>query len=181
MPWSGIIKRACVEWARRACQNHPLRLSCVDPPLRPKPIAVWLGRWEATSTFQVEERAGRMKVSHAIVFVGDMKRSIEFYRDAIGLTLRFESSHWTEFETVGATLALHLSESTGDRGSAAKSEAPGSCRPGFSVPDLQQFHRHVISKGVQCLQEPKDVFGAQVAMYLDPDGLAISVGEERRA
>jgi hypothetical protein len=34
-------------------------------------------------------------------------------------------------------------------------------------------------KGVRCIQEPKDVFGARIAQYLDPDGLAISVGEER--
>jgi hypothetical protein len=29
-------------------------------------------------------------------------------------------------------------------------------------------------------QEPKEVFGARIASYLDPDGLSISVGEERR-
>ena len=49
-----------------------------------------------------------MRVSYAIVFVGDMKRSVAFYRDVLGLPLRF-------------------------------------------------------------------------AQYLDPDGLAISVSEERRA
>ena len=30
------------------------------------------------------------------------------------------------------------------------------------------------------MQPPTDVFGSRVAQYLDPDGLAISVGEERR-
>jgi len=33
---------------------------------------------------------------------------------------------------------------------------------------------------VLCVQEPKEVFGARVAQYADPDGLVISVGEERR-
>ena len=31
-------------------------------------------------------------------------------------------------------------------------------------------------RGVKCVQEPKNVFGARLAQYLDPDGLAISVG-----
>jgi lactoylglutathione lyase len=48
-----------------------------------------------------------MRVNYAIVFVSCMKRSITFYQDVIGLSLRFESPHWTEFATEGATLALH--------------------------------------------------------------------------
>ncbi len=38
----------------------------------------------------------------------------------------------------------------------------------------------MLSRNVPCIQPPKDVFGAKIAQYLDPDGLAISVGEERR-
>ena len=32
---------------------------------------------------------------------------------------------------------------------------------------------------VPCIQAPKEDFGARIAQYLDPDGLAISVSEER--
>lgn len=38
-----------------------------------------------------------MRVNYAIVFVSDMRRSVSFYRDTIGLPLRFESPEWTEF------------------------------------------------------------------------------------
>ena len=38
----------------------------------------------------------------------------------------------------------------------------------------------MVAMKVTCVQEPKEIFGAKVAQYLDPDGLAISVGEERR-
>jgi hypothetical protein len=38
----------------------------------------------------------------------------------------------------------------------------------------------MIEMRVPCVQEPKDVFGARMAQYFDPDGLAISVSEERR-
>ncbi len=37
----------------------------------------------------------------------------------------------------------------------------------------------MMEKNVRCIQEPKEVFGARVAQYADPDGLAISVGEAR--
>jgi lactoylglutathione lyase len=120
-----------------------------------------------------------MRVNYAIVFVSDMKRSVTFYRDVLGLPLRFESPHWTEFSTDGATLALHLGGPAGPTDNAQESPA-GRCRPGFSVSNLDEFHKKMVANGVQCLQPPKDVFGARVAQYVDPDGLVISVGEERR-
>ena len=112
-----------------------------------------------------------MRMNYAIVFVSDMKRAVSFYRDVVGLTLRFESPGWTEFATEGATLALHLTE--------GPDTAPGGCRPGLNVPDLDAFHKKMVAGNVRCIQEPKDVFGARLAQYVDPDGLAISVGEAR--
>ena len=120
-----------------------------------------------------------MKVNYAIVFVSDMPRSVAFYRDVIGLPLKFESPHWTEFATQGATLALHASAGGGERDNP-KTVPPGRCRPGLQVPDLDAFHKKMVAKGVPCIQEPKSVFGARLAQYLDPDGLGISVGEERK-
>jgi lactoylglutathione lyase len=118
-----------------------------------------------------------VKVTHAIVFVSDMAQSVGFYRDVLGLPLGFESSHWTEFATGDATLALHLSDAAGSEASA--SERAGSCRPGFGVSDLDAFHRRMVEAGVSCLEEPPEVFGARIGLYADPDGLPISVGEVR--
>ncbi len=44
-----------------------------------------------------------MRLNYAIVFVSDMKRSVGFYRDVLGLPLKFESPGWTEFAIEGAT------------------------------------------------------------------------------
>ncbi len=120
-----------------------------------------------------------MRVSYAIVFVSDMKRSVSFYRDVLGLPLKFESPEWTEFATEGATVALHASEGTIPESSHGNTAA-GQCRPGFCVPDLDGFHRTVVEKGITCVQEPKETFGVRIAQYLDPDGLTISVSAERR-
>jgi lactoylglutathione lyase len=120
-----------------------------------------------------------MRVNYAIVFVSDMKRAVGFYRDVIGLPLRFESPGWTEFATDGATFALHA----GGPASASKEDPDhlpaGRCRPGLSVGNLDEFHKRMVEHGVPCLQEPKETFGVRIAQYVDPDGLAISVAEER--
>jgi lactoylglutathione lyase len=121
-----------------------------------------------------------VQVSYAIVFVSDMKRSVSFYRDVIGLSLKFESPGWSEFATDGATLALHASEGPGPRDDPMKVPA-GRCRPGLRVSDLDAFHKSMVELKVPCIQEPTNVFGARLAQYLDPDGLGISVGEERRS
>ncbi len=119
-----------------------------------------------------------MRVNYAIVFVSDMKRSVTFYRDVLGLPLKFESAEWTEFATEGATLALHATEET--KSSDDDHERPGRCRPGLGVPNLDEFHERMVENGVPCVQEPKEMFGARIAQYRDPDGLPISVSEEKR-
>jgi lactoylglutathione lyase len=120
-----------------------------------------------------------MRVNYAIVFVSDMKRSVAFYRDVIGLPLKFDSPEWSEFASEGATLALHKSEQAAADDAGAELPA-GRCRPGLSVPNLDAFHERMIEHQVVCLQQPRDLFGAKIAQYLDPDGLAISVSEDRR-
>ena len=44
---------------------------------------------------------------YVIKFVADMNRAVKFYRDTLGLQLKFESPGWSEFVTGETTLALH--------------------------------------------------------------------------
>jgi len=120
-----------------------------------------------------------MKISYAMVFVSDMSQSVAFYRDIIGLALRFESPQWTEFATEGTTLALHKADEINHPQTGEN--RPGVCRPGFSVENLADFHLRMLRAEVHCVQPPRDVFGAQIAQYADPDGLIISVSESRNA
>lgn len=118
-----------------------------------------------------------MKVHYAIVFVSDMAQSISFYRDLVGLPLKFESTKWTEFATQGATLALHKTDDTNSLDNAHL-EPAGRCRPGIQVPSVEEFHERMLAHDVPCIQAPTWVFGARLAQYSDPDGLIFSVGEE---
>jgi lactoylglutathione lyase len=134
-------------------------------------------RPEAALFLFVKKRDGTMKIriNYSIIFVSDMIRSIEFYRDIVGIPLKFQSPGWTEFITEGATLALHKTDMPAGESSHDRLERPGQCRAGFQVADIANFHRQMIGHGVPCLQEPTETFGVKIAQYVDPDGLVFSV------
>ncbi len=119
------------------------------------------------------------ELSHAMIFVRDMARSVAFYRDLLGLPIRFESAKWTEFETPGSTLALHLADVPGNAATLSADAIPaGVCHPSFVVDDLDAFHEKMDANGVRCLQPPKEEdFGGKLAGYADPDGLPFWVGD----
>jgi lactoylglutathione lyase len=120
-----------------------------------------------------------MRINYAIIFVSNMDRAVAFYRDVIGMPLKFASPHWTEFATEGAAWALHLTEEPAATLGDGRSEPAGTSRPGFSVPDLDAFHARMLEHKVNCPQPPKDTFGSRIAQYRDPDGLVFSVSEEK--
>ena len=119
-----------------------------------------------------------MRVKYVIVFVSDMSRSVSFYRDVVGLSLKFQSDGWSEFATEGATWALHKSDDSNSENKNSEMEPAGRCRSGFQVPNLEKFHKRMVELKVPCNQEPMEVFGAKIAQYVDPDGMVFSVGEE---
>jgi len=118
-----------------------------------------------------------MRLSYAIVFVSNMSASVRFYRDVVGIPLKYETPEWSEFATQGATFALHASR--GASAADANVKAAGQCRPGFTVPDVTAFHERMVNAGVPCTQAPRNEFGVTLAQYADPDGLEFSVSEER--
>ena len=120
-----------------------------------------------------------MRINYSIVFVSDMERSVAFYRDVVGIPLKFESPGWTEFVTEGATLALHKGDAPAPQTKTRGVEQAGQCRAGFQVPDLDAFHRRMTEYNVPCVREPTETFGVRVAQYVDPDGLILSVSGVR--
>jgi predicted enzyme related to lactoylglutathione lyase len=102
------------------------------------------------------------KLSYAIVFVSDMDRAVKFYRDTVGLPLKFSSPHWSEFMTGETTLALHPE-------SAAN--PAGAVHLGFNVPALETFYQEMTAKGVKFPQPPKKQdFGGVLATFEDSEG-----------
>jgi catechol 2,3-dioxygenase-like lactoylglutathione lyase family enzyme len=116
------------------------------------------------------------KLDYVMVIVSDMNRSVEFYRDKLGIPLNFQSPDWTEFQTEGTKLALH------GRGTAEPATKTASCSFGFNVANLDQTFADLSSKGVQFVMPPKvqEGEGIKLAVCVDPDGLPISFAESLR-
>jgi len=120
------------------------------------------------------------QIDYTMIIVSDMKRSVAFYRDTLGIPLKFESPEWTEFATGATTLALHGGgiareyQDTGDQ-----SKTAGACSIGFNVDDVDRTYEEMKSKGMTFVMPPtqREGEGIKLAVGLDPDGLPISFAQ----
>ena len=107
-----------------------------------------------------------MRLNYVIKFVSDMDKAIAFYRDTLGLELKFQSPFWSEFDTGETTLALH----------PASDENPaGSVQLGLGSEDLAGFYERRDQLGIEFTQPPTDMYGTQIARFRDVDGAEVSI------
>ena len=115
------------------------------------------------------------KLDYIIIFVSDMQRSTEFYRDLLGLSLKFSSPGWTEFATGTTTIALHPARDAAQSSSQGQSPA-GQAQLRFQVDDLNTVYTSLHAQGVKFSLPPKQQpEGGSVAVLHDPDGLGITL------
>jgi catechol 2,3-dioxygenase-like lactoylglutathione lyase family enzyme len=107
-----------------------------------------------------------MRLTYAIEFVADMDRTIAFYRDKLGLELKFQSPFWSEFATGETVLALHP---------ASEENAAGSVELGFAIDDLGEFYARREQLGIEFTRQPKEEHGVHIAQIRDPEGAHVSV------
>lgn len=119
-------------------------------------------------------------LDYTMIIVSDMSRSVKFYRDQLGLTLKFESPDWSEFATGTTTLALH--------GGGVKRDSPpsgdptktaGMCSIGFNVTDVDKTYAELKARGVPFVMPPmrREGEGIKLTVCIDPDGLPISFAQ----
>ena len=92
----------------------------------------------------------------------DMSRAMAFYRDALGLAVKFESPGWTELTFGDSIVALH------GGGSGARTETGLS----FQVTDLPAACARVSAHGGVISQPPQTRPGEPImlAKVVDPEG-----------
>ena len=106
------------------------------------------------------------RFSYAIAFVADMDKSIAYYRDVLGLTLRFASPFWSEFTTGDVTLALHP---------ASPENPAGKVQLGFAVEDVAKLSESRAEDGLDFTSAPRTESGSLLARIRGPDGAEISL------
>ena len=120
------------------------------------------------------------QIDYTMVVVSDMQRSVEFYRDKLGIPLKFQSPEWTEFATGATTLALHgggvpaTQPPSGD-----PSKTAGACSIGFNVDDVDKTYEELKAKGITFVMPPtqREGEGIKLTVAIDPDGLPISFAQ----
>lgn len=120
------------------------------------------------------------QIDYTMIVVSDMDRSIEFYRDKLGIPLKFQSPQWTEFDTGATTLALHGGGvARQGRPEGDPSKIAGNCSIGFNVADVDKTHQDLQAKGIGFVMPPtyRENEPIKLAVALDPDGLPISFAQ----
>nr|WP_290665427.1 glyoxalase superfamily protein [Ardenticatena sp.] len=104
-----------------------------------------------------------MQFTVCVLHVPNMDKALTFYRDTLGLPVRYASEAYVEFDLAPATLALHHTEHSeeGTRGVGL-----------FLVVDnVDALAAKLQEKGLSAIQPLADQdFGYRTVMYMDPFG-----------
>ena len=107
-------------------------------------------------------------IRQIILYVKNMQKQVEFYRDTLGLKIGFphledySNEAWVSFSTGECTLALH-SGGNGDIGS----DAPKFT---FEVSNVEQTKKQLREKGVKMGEIVEAYPDSYVCSGLDPEG-----------
>jgi catechol 2,3-dioxygenase-like lactoylglutathione lyase family enzyme len=120
-------------------------------------------------------RLGRLplvNVSHIILRVADMNRSLAFYRDLVGFPVRSASDAFSFLD--GGSIQIALNSTT----DAVRDET--STEIVLEVDDLDAAYAAMARRGVQFLVEPREVMRSEsgtlrAAHFRDPDGHVTSI------
>ncbi len=113
------------------------------------------------------------KIGAVILLVSDMRRSINFYKNTLGLPLKSRSKDWTEFIQDGTVLALHPAR----KKFRPKSKQKVGMLIGFKVGNIDEVYKALKRKRVKFMKEPLLEHFGKHAVILDPDGHMISIIE----
>ena len=116
-----------------------------------------------------------MKLYAIRIFTTDWNRSLKFYRDAIGLSLKLseESMGWAEFDIGGPSLAI---ESIDPANPETKNLVGRFVGISLRVDDIEATYSELTDKGVVFTSPPeKQSWGGTIAHFKDPDSNVITL------
>jgi predicted enzyme related to lactoylglutathione lyase len=129
------------------------------------------------------DNSGKLTFNHAMIYVKDVERGMQFYRDWMGFKLI------EDFRYEGKPVYARLRAPGGDGTIALHQAGPGApvasegVRLYFEVRDLDDFCRKLQQRGFYLTQPPRMMpWGWRHAYLNDPDGHEISLywaGENR--
>src|SRR5215469_9074000 len=111
------------------------------------------------------------RISAVILLVSNMKKSIEFYKDVLGMEVKQQAEDWVEFSKQGTVLALHP---TKEKKKLTKNI---NMLIGFNVSELESVCSNLEKKKVKFHKKATNEAFGRHAIIEDPDGHLISLAE----
>jgi lactoylglutathione lyase len=108
------------------------------------------------------------------IFVHDIGRAIEFYRDALGLAVTKQGSFGAEFLEGETHVSVHPAVHP-----QAKSLVGRHTGITLFVPDLLHYCGELHERGVRFATEPTQQSWGIMAMVADPDGNVLALWEDK--
>jgi lactoylglutathione lyase len=108
----------------------------------------------------------------AAVFVNDLDRAVEFYRDMLGLPLRARGSFGAEFLEGETRLGVHPAAHPDARAMVGRHTGLT-----FRVDGLLHLCGDLHARGVRFLAEPTEQEWGIMALVADPDGNVLALWE----
>ncbi|MDD2924446.1 VOC family protein [Rhodoferax sp.] len=121
-----------------------------------------------------------MKLGYTILYVDDVRRSLDFYAQAFGLTVKFlhDSGDFGELDTGSTTLAFssrQLMAQLQKNPKPADAKAP-SFEIAFTTDDVAAAVTRAVAAGAPLMQPPEQMpWGQTVAYVADLDGFLVEI------
>jgi catechol 2,3-dioxygenase-like lactoylglutathione lyase family enzyme len=114
------------------------------------------------------------RISNIILRVGELERSLEFYRDRLGMAVLGASEGYAFMDGGGVTLALNAI------GNQIEANPPGLVEVVFEVDDVEATYQALIRSGVHFRVVPRVVMSSEgrellAADFRDPDSHVLSI------
>lgn len=107
-----------------------------------------------------------IELKYVIANVSDLAAAVTFWRDTVGLRLKFETPEWAEFDTGPTRLALQP---------ASPANPAGTWQPGLRVADLVAKRAELSARGVNVGAAPHEEHGFLLSLFSGPDGAPVSL------
>jgi lactoylglutathione lyase len=120
------------------------------------------------------------RINAIILLVQDMKKSIDFYGNVLGMEKKQESEDWVEFLKHGTVLALHpVKKKTrnDEQQTSGRITKSGNMLIGFNVGDIDSVCSELNKKNVKFYKNLKNESFGKHAIIEDPEGNLISLAE----
>jgi len=119
------------------------------------------------------------EVDYVILYVSDLKRSIQFYCDKWNIPLKLRAQNYAEFRTRGTRLALFDAKEVPGLLGVKGRKKKYTFEVAFKVTDCDRTFAALKAASVKPIVPPTDrAWGQRTAYFEDPDGHLLEIAQD---